>query len=171
MPVIKFNISSVVEGVWQKIINGIGRGPSEQIVNRSYFQHAGFTSKPKVNSVGIAIVDNDNITTIATTEHEDDRYVLQGNDYAAIYSGSDKYIKLDTDGKIEASNGNGKLILKANGDIALGEGVLSALMTESFINKFLTHIHPVSGAVTLVPNPTVPPVSIAADTTQNTKAL
>lgn len=166
--VIKIKILSVIESVWQKILSGIGRGAGEEINNRSLYQQVCFTSLPKNGDIGIAIKDGDNISIIATVDKSDDRPVLSGNDKCAMYADKNKYIKMTTDGNIVANNGSGKILLKSNGDIELGEGVLKKLMTEAMITVYNTHTHNVSGSVTLIPNQLL---SSALHATQKTDAL
>ncbi|MCK5450251.1 MAG: phage baseplate assembly protein [Candidatus Omnitrophica bacterium] len=146
MRIIKCKISSVTDGDYQKIVNGIGR-PNEEITERSYFQHVGLTSIPPVDSVGVALIDGNNVSVIATADSQASRPALTNEKDVAIYADADKYVKIVAGGDIEIANNNNSIILKANGDIELGGLSLRKLMTEDIITKYNTHVHvdPVSG--------------------------
>lgn len=62
-------ISDVVEGAIKRF-SGAGR-KNEQFAGREYFQHYGFSSRPKPGAEGLAIVQGNTIHLIAT---EDRRY-------------------------------------------------------------------------------------------------
>lgn len=148
MRVIKCGISSVTDGDFQKVVNGIGRS-NEEINNRSYFQHVGFSSIPPAGSVGILIEDGDNLTLIASADPIANRPTLSNEKDAAMYADADKYIKILANGDIEAANNNNKIILKANGDIELGSASLEYLVKDAVLSTLQAHTHPVSGAVAL----------------------
>lgn len=139
MSVIKVSISGVTEGEAQKIFNAIGR-PNENLENRSYFQHCGFSSIPRKSAIGVVLKDGDNYTMIASADHEDDRPVLSNDGDCCMYSSKNRYIKIDNStGDITAKNDSGTITLKNNGDVELGEGVnLKDLVTEELINKLYT---------------------------------
>lgn len=192
MRIIKAKIISVTDGNYQKIVNAIGR-PNEEIVNRSYFQHFGFTSRPPSGAVGIFIEDRNNLTMIASEvkailpeggENPERPEMLNEGD-AALYSSVDTYVKvskedediritngnknqirLKSTGEVEIWNSDARLKVLANGDIELGNTPLKSLMTEDIIAKFNTHTHNESGSVTDVPNQ----LWSSSDATQNTKA-
>lgn len=148
MRVFKCKITDVTDGDYQKKINAIGR-PNEEINNRSYFQHVGFTSIPPAGSVGILIAEGDNLTVIASADPIASRPTLSNQKDVAMYADADKYIKILANGDIEASNNNNKIVLKANGDIELGSADLANLVKDAVLSTLQSHTHPVSGAVAI----------------------
>lgn len=121
---IKTKISSVADGANQKIYNGIGRA-NEELNNRSYFQHVGFSSIPRANAVGIVLSEDDTYSMIATTDTSSDRPVLSSAGDVCIYADADKFVKVAADGAITIINDNGSIVLKANGQIDLNNGNLT----------------------------------------------
>jgi len=143
MRVIKVKILDVTDDTEQKIYNAIGR-PNEELTERSYFQHVGFTSIPRANSVGIVLQDGENYTLIATTDTDSDRPTLSSSGDTALYSDSDKYIKIAATGEITIQNGaasGGKITLKTNGDIEIGSTSLLKLINENFQTLYNNHGH------------------------------
>ena len=168
---IKVKISSVSEHNYQKLYTAIGRG-AEEFNNRSYFQHAGFTSLPKANTVGIVIEDGNTFTMVATADPSSSRPTLASAGDAAIYSDADTYVMVKDDGEIEIANENNSITLKANGDIEIGNANLDKLVKQAVLTTLAAHTHPVSGAVAgvstdagMIALPTAP-----GNFTQNTEA-
>ncbi len=171
MSVIKCKIISVTDGEYQKIVDAIGRASSEEINDRSYFQHVGFTSIPPADTVGVMITDGNNYTMIATADPSASRPALSNEKDVAIYADADNYIKINGDtGEITVENDNNKITLKANGDIEIGGSGLKKLMTESMITAYNTHVH--SGVTVGAGSTGVPTalLSTAAHATQKTEA-
>lgn len=184
MKVMKCKIVEVTDGQVQKIIDALG-GPGDEINERSYFQHTGFSSIPRADDIGIALVYGNSITFIGSADNKDDRPELNNEGDMCIYSDENKYIKvlasgdievsngnasieLNAAGDIEASNGNGNLKINTNGTIELGSGAaLRKLFNENFRAFYDAHIHgdPVTGS-------TSPPLSPILDShlTENTEA-
>jgi phage gp45-like len=149
MRIIKCKVGSVADGEFQKTITGNAR-PNEEINLRSYFQHVGFSSIPREDSVAIGIIYGDNVTFFGTAEPVTERPKLFNAGDVCIYSDEDKYIKILASGNIEASNGNGSITLKANGDIELGSGAgLQKLLNESAATIFNAHVHADHGVATV----------------------
>jgi phage gp45-like len=121
---IKVKIISVTDDDYQKLFTAIGRG-NEEFNNRSYFQHAGFTSIPKVNTVGIVFEEGNTYTMVATADPLADRPTLTNEKDVAIYADANKYIKISADGTIEVSNGNGNITMSASGDVDINNGNLT----------------------------------------------
>lgn len=168
---IKVKIGDIADGDAQKIYSAIGRA-GEEISERSYYQHTGFTSIPKAGNVGIVLIEGDNLSMIATTDEKTDRPALSDEGDVAIYADEEKYIKISEGGEIEASNGKGKIIMRENGDIELGDSSLKQLITEDIITAMNAHTHAgvtVGGGVTAVPV-YAPPLSTFLHATQKTKA-
>ena len=147
---IRINISSVAEASVTKKFSGSGRLSDDTYVDRPFFQQTGFTSIPKADTKGIAEIIGNQVIMIATSDEQADRPVLSSETDVAIYADADKYIKIAADGEIEASNGSGKIILKANGDIELGEGTLKKLLNEAAATLYNNHGHEY-----ILPGPTV----------------
>lgn len=122
---IRVNISSVSEATITKVFSGSGRTENEQIVDRPYFQHTGFTSIPKANTKGVADVQGNRVFLIATSDTQADRPVLSSETDVAIYADADKYIKIEADGKITLANDNGTIVLEANGQVNINSGNLT----------------------------------------------
>lgn len=152
MRIIKAKIQSVTDGEYQKILNAIGL-PSEEINSRSYFQHCGFSSIPKQNTVGIAIIYGNQVTFFASADPASSRPTLSSEGDVCIYSDADKYVKILSTGEIKAGNNNNSITLKADGDIEIGSSSLKKLLTEDAASLYNTHTHndPASGT-TGVPN-------------------
>ena len=149
MSIIKVKILSVSDGDYQKIISAIGR-PNEDFNDRSYFQHCGFTSIPKAETVGIMLTDGNNCTMIASADELADRPELSDEKDVAIYADANKYIKIKADGDIEASNDSGVILtLENGGDIKLGSGTKKKLMNTDMITAYNTHKH---GGTTTIPD-------------------
>ena len=108
---IKVKVSSVSEHTYQKLFSGIGRA-NEEFNNRSYFQHAGFTSLPKANTVGIVIEEGNTFTMVATADPSSSRPTLASAGDAAIYSDADTYVMVKDDGEIEIANENNSITLR-----------------------------------------------------------
>jgi len=171
MRMIKCKVTAVTDGDFQKLLNAIGR-PNEEIVNRSYFQHVGLTSIPPAGSVGILIVDGDNVTMIASADPLADRPELSNEKDVALYADENKYVKINADGEIVVKNNNNTITLKANGDIEIGGSGLKKLITEDILTPMSTHIHAgvtAGGGVTGAPTYT-PVLSTALHATQKTEA-
>lgn len=153
MSVEKVNIVSVSEDDLNKIFSAIGMGSGEY-TNRSFYQHVGFTSKPKPDTIGLVLKSGDNYTMIASTDSKTDRPELSNDKDVAIYSDADKYVKINAGGDIEISNNNNTITLKANGGIELGTGILSKIIKETIITKYNTHTHVSAspGSPTAVPS-------------------
>jgi phage gp45-like len=158
-------ITDVTDGDYQKVVNALGR-PNEQIVNRSYFQHVGFTSIPPEGSIGIIIHEDNNLSMIATADPATNRPALTNERDVAVYADANKYIKIDVDGKIEIKNNNNTITLKANGDIELGKAALDALVKAAALSPLAIHTHPVSGAAA---GPSTDPAMAALTTTPGNK--
>lgn len=167
----KVKIVDVTDGDYQKIFNAIGR-PNEELNNRSYFQHVGFSSIPKAGTIGIVIKDGDNYTMIATTDESADRPALSNELDMCIYADADKYIKILATGEIEIANDNNKITLKENGDIELGSASLKKLIHEDIITAMNAHTHSgvTIGAGVTGPPTYVPPLSTALHATTKTEA-
>ena len=146
MRAFKCGIVSVTDGTFQKVLQAIGRS-NEEINDRSYYQHVGFTSIPPAGSVEIIVADGDNLTMIASADPLDSRPELSNEKDVAVYADADKYVKILAGGDIEVANNNNKITLKANGDIELGSASLDDLVKSAVLSTLQNHTHPVSGAV------------------------
>ena len=138
--VIECQIVTVSEDDYQKLFSAIGR-PNEEFNDRSYYQHFGFSSLPPANSRGIVISDGDNYTMIATEVSSTEKPSLSAEKDTCIYSDADKYVMCKSGGDIEIANNNNKIILKANGDIELGDGTLKQLVHEDVFTAMNAHTH------------------------------
>jgi phage gp45-like len=99
----------VIRGIIQQVIEGVikrfsatGR-PGETIADREYFQHYGFTSRPKPGAEIIIIREGNHITAIAS---DDRRYriVLEEGE-VALYTDEGDKVHLKRDRKIEVVGG------------------------------------------------------------------
>lgn len=177
MRVIKCKVTSIEDQEYQKLFNAIGR-PNEEIVNRSYFQHVGFTSIPPAGSVGILIIDGDNISMIASadqfpTESEKGRPQLSNERDVAIYADQDKFIKISANGDIDIRNNGNRIMLKANGDIELGLTNLKKLLNEAAKDLYNNHGHDyvVSGSPFITSKPTTAAIAAAVPAPMGTSHM
>lgn len=145
MKIIKCKFLDCTDGEYQKIMNAIGV-PNEEINNRSYFQHFGFSSIPQAPCVGIGIIYDNQITFFASADPASYRPALSSGE-TCIYADADKYIKLKTTGEIVIKNNNNTITLKADGDIEIGASNLASLVKDAVLNTLKLHTHPVAGAV------------------------
>lgn len=166
-------ITDVTDGDYQKVVNGIGR-PNEDIIERSYYQHVGFTSIPPANSVGVFISDGDNVTMIASADPVANRPTLSTEKDAAIYSDENKYVKVSAGGEITIKNNNNTITLKANGDIELGASELKKLIHVDIITAMNAHTHTYNpgtlAAASTTPPTYVPPLSTVLHATTKVEA-
>lgn len=121
---IKVKIVSITENDYQKLYTGIGRA-NEEFNDRSYFQHAGFTSLPKANTIGIVIEDGNTYTMVATADPLADRPALTDKTDVAIYSNAERYVMIKADGEIMIANENGFVNLKPDGTVDINGGNLT----------------------------------------------
>jgi phage baseplate assembly protein V len=107
--IVRTILSSVAEGAIKRF-SAAGR-KHETFKNREYFQHYGFTSRPKTGAEGLAIVEGNTIYLIAS---DDRRYRISLQDgEVALYSDEGDYIhfkrgnilKVNTLGKLQADAG------------------------------------------------------------------
>ena len=110
-------ISSVAEGVIKRF-SGIGR-PGETIASREYFQHYGFTSRPRAGAEGVCLKQGNNVIMIAS---DDRRYRIAVEDgEVALYTDEGHYLHFKRGGTLEISCPNITMI----GDVAV-TGSISA---------------------------------------------
>jgi len=146
MRLIKITVSSATESNLYKKISASGN-IGEEITERPYFQHRGFTSLPKEDDLAVALVDGNQVTLIGSVDSLTTRPELSSEGDVAIYVDTDKYVKIEADGKITVKNNNSTITLKANGDIELGTSSLDSLVKSAVLSTLAAHTHPVSGAV------------------------
>lgn len=168
--VIKCKITSVVDGIFQKIYSAIGKTAADTITDRSYFQHVGFTSLPRADAVGIVLKDGQTLTMIATSDQDTDRPAMSAEGDCAVYADADKYVKIDAGGEITVKNNNNTITLKANGDIELGAASLKKLMTEDMIAVFNAHTHAGVTVGAGVTGTTATPLSTGSHATSKVEA-
>lgn len=148
MRIIKGKIISVTDGEYQKVLTAIGV-PNEEITNRSYFQHVGFSSIPRANSVGIGIMYDNQITFFASAEPLTDRPTLNNPGDTCIHSDENIYIKINANGDIGIVNENNSITINANGSINIGGSNLDALVKDAVLPTLRDHEHPISGGVAI----------------------
>jgi len=103
-------ISSVIEGVVKRF-SGSGR-PDETLANREYFQHYGFTSRPKAGAEGIVIFKGNHFIMIASEDRryrvgiEEGEVCLYTDEGDKIHLKRGREIRIQTGGKltVEAAN-------------------------------------------------------------------
>lgn len=119
MEIIKITASqNITDGESNKLISGTGR-LNEEIAERPLYQQVGFTSRPKTDSRHVGIVHGNQITVIAGTDTEDDRPALDAAGDCALYTDSDTYLKIESDGTITMTNGSGNIKIESSGKITV----------------------------------------------------
>ena len=121
---IKVKIISVADDTNQKKFTALGRA-NEEFNDRSYYQHVGFSSIPRVDANGIVIKSGETYTMVATTDKSSNRPVLSNAGDVVVYADADKYIKVAVDGAITIINDNGSIKLKATGQVDINDGNLT----------------------------------------------
>ena len=165
----KVSIQSITETDKQQMLDAIGRA-GEEITGRSSFQHIGFHSTPKQDSIGFLVADGDNLTMIASSDSAADR-PDNLEDSTTIYRDKDKYIKIAKSGDVTVANKNNKLILNSDGSIEIGGDALAtlkALCTEDILSTLQVHTHPVAGALA---SPSTDPAMLILSTDPGNKTV
>ena len=102
--IVRIIITSTEEGSIKRF-SATGK-KNETFSNREYFQHYGFTSSPKADSEGLAIVDGNTIYEIAS---DDRRYRISlENGEVALYTDEEDFIHFKRGNLLEVST-KGKL--------------------------------------------------------------
>lgn len=149
MRIIKCKVTTIADGDYQKVVNAIGR-PNEEIVNRSYFQHVGFTSRPPTDTVGIIIDDGNNLTMIASADPLASRPELANEKDVAIYTDADNYIKINGD--------TDDIKINSEGKIEIGITAFAKVLVEAAATLYNNHGHvyvpPSTGVPLITSQPT-----------------
>lgn len=159
MRMIKCKIVSVKDGEFQKIISGIGRS-GEEITERSYFQHVGFSSIPPADSVGVILTDGSNYTMIASADPSASRPALSNSKDVAIHADADNYIKIDGD--------TDDIRINSEGKIEIGIATFTKVLVEAAATLYNNHGHvyvpPSTGTplITSQPQTSVIPATVPA---------
>ncbi|PKN05561.1 MAG: hypothetical protein CVU74_01140 [Deltaproteobacteria bacterium HGW-Deltaproteobacteria-9] len=128
-------VTSVTEGLI-KLFTASGR-TDESFEDREYFQHYGFTSRPKEGAEIIMIREGNHIVAIAS---DDRRYRIALEDgEVAIYTDEGDKIHLKRDRKIEIVSG--AEVKVDSPAIILGGGTTRYLMDERLVTWLLAHTH------------------------------
>lgn len=131
---VPLTVTSVSEGTPGKKISGTGRIQNEVFTDIKYYQHVGFSSFPKADAVGIVAHKNCEYYLLGTADAEADRPALTDPGDVCIYTDADSYIRIKADGTIDItsnqkaitlSNGNGTVVLEANGQVNINSGNLT----------------------------------------------
>ena len=150
-------LSSVTEGV-VKLFSG--SNPAGTVSAREFFQHYGFTSRPKSGAEAIVIKSGNMLFSVA----EDDRnYRLAIEDgEVALYTDEGDYVKLGRNKHIQITSGAKVTVsapeivldgavtttgaITAGGEVSDSIGTMTAMRT-----VYNTHTHVVSGSTAAAP--------------------
>lgn len=106
--IVRTVISGVVEGVIKRF-SGSGR-KGEQFTGREYFQHYGFTSRPKPGAEGVAFIQGNTIYLVAT---DDRRYRISLEEgEVALYTDEGDFIHFRRGREINIGSG-GRVLVEA----------------------------------------------------------
>ncbi len=115
---IRARIKSVVEGAIKRF-SAFGR-PDEEIEDREYMQHYGFTSRPLADGEMVLIQEGNHIIAIAS---DDRRYrIALAEGEVAIYTDEGDHIRLKRGKEIFVKSGN-KVMVDAENLIDLKTGI------------------------------------------------
>ena len=116
----------------------------EDINKRLKVQDYGFISRAPNGTKHIAIGNGNTLVVLGGYQEKSEMPDLGEGD-VAIYTSPDYYVKVSAGGVVEVK-GNG-----SSDSIQLGTATRKALMTDSIITKFNTHLHTETGTVTSTP--------------------
>jgi hypothetical protein len=156
---IRVKIAQIIDNASKAIkrFKAIGR-PGETIENREYFQHGGFTSRPRPEAQGIVIKRGDVFIMIASDDPRH-RPPLASDGDAALHADTNIYVMTKANGEIEIKT-SGKVKIDS-GNIEIGDGTLRKLVDERICAALNSHFHlfPANGGA-----PTSTPMAINQET-------
>ena len=117
-------LASVAEGAVKRF-SGSGR-TGEAFAGREYFQHYGFTSRPRAGAEGLVLVQGGTVFLVAT---DDRRYRLSLEDgEVALYTDEGDMIHLKRGGEILVSS-QGKVAIEAATEVAIDSAEVAITAT------------------------------------------
>lgn len=147
--------STAIQLVQLSLMQGEAKNRVERV------QNYGFTSHPLGDNESVVVFLNGNRDHGLVIAVDDSRYRLKDlpEGGVAVYDNDGNYVKLTQQNGIEIEAPNHKVIIKASGDIEIGNASLKKLVNEEFATVFNNHthnyttpVHPGPVAPTLTPN-------------------
>lgn len=121
-------------------------------------QQYGFTSVPLKDSQAVLLSINGNKEHSIAIAVDSAQYRITGGEEGEVnvYDHDGNYVKLSKSNGIEVNAPNEKVVIKAGGDIEIGNSSLKKLVNEEFQDMFNNHVHNYVGFVgTGTPTPYV----------------
>lgn len=108
-----------------------------------HVQNYGFTSHPENGAEAVVVFINGNRDHGLVLAVDDTRYRITNlpEGGVAVYDNDGNYIKLTKSTGIELSAPNQKVVIKASGNIEIGNTSLTKLVNDTFKNLFNMHTH------------------------------